>query len=387
MRTLKNIIILAILSVLAPQAAYSQSGQAPVDITDAGIARDGNFLSVGFTARTEDFSGDYGVTLVPVVYDEEGNSAVLDPVTLAGRRREISDERDGSAPAWNTVRVKDGSEYRYSSTVAWEPWMGQLSLSVYRFAEACRLSYEGAPIVAASGIEVYREPEVAPEPVVIPEKPLVTPAEDFSRNNPFLLPRSRYADVISMIRQGTRDDSGRIFFRVADAQLDKSFMDNSLTLGLVAEALRMVQKDPSVELSRIFIAGYASPEGSLSLNTSLAQRRAEAVRDYIIRELGVTDNSLFEIYNGGEDWNGLHRMVEASDMPGRDKVLYLLDNRVEGDELIKSKLKYFEGGVPYAYMLKHFFPKLRSSGYIRIFYEVVPAAGYEADGATSAGKQ
>lgn len=373
-------------SVILPFAAYSQPGLPSAEIRDGSIVKEGDRVSVGFTAATGRFSGDYAVTLVPVLYDDCGNSAVLEPVTLAGRRGMISARRNGTAPEWNTVRVKGCTQYRYDSSVAWEPWMERVSLSVYRFGEGCGRNYEQVPLVAAAGISIY-EPATAPQtPVSVPDvtpsatRPAVEPAgtvsaDEFSRNNPFLLRRGRgnYADAIAMIGRETEGGSGRIYFQVGRSDLDPSLMDNAQALRLVDEALRVVEQDPTVELSRIFIVGFASPEGRSELNMSLAQGRAESVRNYLIHRAGITDMSLFEIHNGGEDWNGLRRMVESSDVPWRDKVLYLIDSRTEGDELVKSKLKYFEKGVPYAYMRKNFFPPLRSSNYILIYYNSAPA--------------
>ena len=60
-------------------------------------------------------------------------------------------------------------------------------------------------------------------------------------------------------------------------------------------------------------------------------------------------------------------------MPDKETVLNILSvTPVEGSSGKrgrKNELMYLKAGVPYRYMLKNFFPALRSSTCIKVFYE------------------
>ncbi len=58
------------------------------------------------------------------------------------------------------------------------------------------------------------------------------------------------------------------------------------------------------------VTGYASPEGSEEYNQTLSERRAEAVRDYLLSntDLPVT---LFNVHGEGERPDGLRVLVEV----------------------------------------------------------------------------
>ena len=100
--------------------------------------------------------------------------------------------------------------------------------------------------------------------------------------------------------------------------------------------------------------------------------RAAALKKYLMRHARL-DSGTFEVINGKIDWYGLSQMVGKSDMPDKETVLNILSvTPVEGSSGKrgrKNELMYLKAGVPYRYMLKNFFPALRSSTCIKVFYE------------------
>lgn len=367
MRTTVN-ILLTILLLFSSGPVFAGRGAAGVDVRDAVVRMDGGHVYVTFTVETSRFPKDYKLTLVPVLYDDNANALTLEPMTLAGRRKSITDRRSGFVSGdRREVTGRRVTEYRYAAAVKSREWMDRVSLTVYWFGEGCGRQAEESAVVLADGRLIRYQTVPSFEKRRI-EPTTASPAEKFSLENPFLRPLSGYADRFRLIDEGTEDASATVYFRVGSYELDPYYKDNSRMLASITEAYRAILNDPSVRLEKIFIAGFASPEGSLALNTELGQRRAEAVENYLMRELGVADPAKFEIYNGRENWEGLRRMVAASDMPERDKVLYIIDRHSTGEEIRKEKLKYFADGVPYSYMLTRFYPKLRSAGYVQIYY-------------------
>lgn len=95
----------------------------------------------------------------------------------------------------------------------------------------------------------------------------------------------------------------------------------------------------------------------MAFNTALAQKRAESFKNYLQHNLDMPqDDKLFELYNGREDWDGLRRLVAASDMEYRQEALDIIDSYTIEQEERKTKLKQLAGGKPYAYMAGEFLP-------------------------------
>lgn len=61
---------------------------------------------------------------------------------------------------------------------------------------------------------------------------------------------------------------------------------------------------------------------------------------------------------GGENWDGLEKALEAGDMDYKEEVLAIIDNYPLETER-KAKLKQLRGGMPYQYLLRNVYPRLR----------------------------
>ena len=82
------------------------------------------------------------------------------------------------------------------------------------------------------------------------------------------------------------------------------------------------------QFSGVEINGFASPEGGLELNTRLGQTRAERLKEYIQSQMPDLTSDDFILINGVENWDGLRRLVEASDMEYKEEVLRVLEQHV-----------------------------------------------------------
>lgn len=117
----------------------------------------------------------------------------------------------------------------------------------------------------------------------------------------------------------------------------------------------------------ITVTGYSSPEGNYNSNDVVAKRRALALKSYLET---IYDSTLIEIRTEwvAEDWDTLVAMIKASDMKDKDKVLSIID-KVDIFKGREEKLKALSGGVPWKYISKEFFPKLRYAscriGYVK----------------------
>jgi hypothetical protein len=165
-------------------------------------------------------------------------------------------------------------------------------------------------------------------------------------------------------------DSLNIGFAQGSARINLSSFGNYKALGHVISILQ--SKQDVVLQSRIEITGTASPEGGEMLNYELAHKRALAVRNYILENVHWLRPANFNIINGGQNWDGLYKLVEESRMPGRWEVLDIIDNTPPDIDVVnntsrKKFLMNLNQGRTWKYMEANFFPQLRGAASITVY--------------------
>ena len=153
-------------------------------------------------------------------------------------------------------------------------------------------------------------------------------------------------------------------FAVGKTDIRPEFGNNPSELAKVRKMVEQVRSERGVTITGIDITGYASPEGSLASNQRLSEGRALSLLNYLRNRYPEISRELYHIHFGGEDWDGLVKLVKASQMSGKEEVLAIIEHVgiLEGRE---RRLMDFRGGAPYRYMLREMFPSLR-----RVFCKV-----------------
>lgn len=134
-------------------------------------------------------------------------------------------------------------------------------------------------------------------------------------------------------------------------------MNNPQELAKIRSMIDELKSDPSIEVKDLDIIGYASPEGSLANNKRLSEGRAVALRDYLLSRYDFSRSQYHTVF-GGENWEGLMKALNASDIEYKNEILAIIENNpVDTDR--KAKLKQLRGGVPYQSLLRNVYPRLR----------------------------
>lgn len=159
-------------------------------------------------------------------------------------------------------------------------------------------------------------------------------------------------------------DSVRVYFRQGHSELDMSFGDNRNALESILKRLWEKRGD-TLSIDRIVFVGGASPEGGVARNNYLSGQRAKALFDYLSRYVSLPD-SVMTAELLGRNWKGLLRLVEATpEVPYREETLELLreicGQEDDGSTDPLGRLTRLRGGMPYHYMYRNLFPKLRTS--------------------------
>lgn len=171
----------------------------------------------------------------------------------------------------------------------------------------------------------------------------------------------------------TQTDSVKVYFNLNHASFDPTLGNNASSMDSFIDKVRMVVK--SDDLDHIVIHGYASPDGTISINERLAKKRSEAIAAYIISKIGISKEKV-RTKSHGVAWDELREIVaDNKNIPGHDRIMEILNNKSlrlyspDGkvvDERNK-RLMSLDNGKPYRWMLEHIFPKLRYVHAISIY--------------------
>ena len=339
------IFICLLVGVNASQAQEIYNEKVRIENTSVTRIQKDKTLSVAMdvilTPKLK-ISSNRAATLTPVLRSGE-YTKVLPAIVVAGRKRGIMMKRSNSIPkdAYTTIRHKNGTEERvdYLVQVPFQKWMQGAELVMLEDLCGCG----GKP-------EENGEDDLAVVNLVPNEKYMVMPIASY------VVPQ---AEKIK-----NREEEGQAFldFPVNQTVIYPEYRKNPSELAKIRATIDIVRNDTNTEITQIQIHGYASPEGSYANNTRLAQGRAEALKQYVRQQYNF-DSKIFEVESTPEDWEGLRKFVENSDIQSKEAIMKVLDNEDTNLDVKEYRLKTIANGAPYFFMLKEWYPALRHSDY------------------------
>ena len=162
-----------------------------------------------------------------------------------------------------------------------------------------------------------------------------------------------------------REISGEAYvvFQVGRTELAPTLGNNAAELGKVTKQIEYVSEEPDVTIDRIFITGFASPEGNEQSNYRLSEGRSRALTDYV-RIMYRLDPSLFVVRSNGENWDGLVDALDKTSLSDQEKydIKDIIMNTYNVNTR-KSRLSSYKGGRAYRYLLNEVYPMLRRTDY------------------------
>lgn len=335
---------------------------AQVDVKNGVLKKNKREVEVSFDLKTAkaDLKSRYRMKLTPYLLNDK-DTVRLTPITVYGqiKYRRVRQEyllAEGIRWKLETNEMLRGDSMSYRVVVPYEKWMRSLSLQLDRQIDGCGCDcYDGTQ-------EVLGETTL-----YVPPVPVVVGAEDIP---------SKYEVKNAGKRWVFKEKEMRVIFPVGRTELHEDRYGNQEILDEIVAGVVKLCEQQKYRFQGLEISGFASPEGSVKLNTRLAQKRAERLKDYIKKRMPELTDDNFDLINGIENWDGLRQLVATSDMKYRDEVLNVLD--VPEEQVRKRQLMKLHGGDPYRYMLKHFYPELRNACYISLIYDELTDKGADA---------
>ena len=149
-----------------------------------------------------------------------------------------------------------------------------------------------------------------------------------------------------------------IKFLIQQSQLRNSETKSENILDLTKK-IKEAKDTQNKEVAGLEIAGYASPDGALELNTNLAEKRQKVTVDFVNKELKklkttVSVDSKFT----AEDWDGFQKLMESSDIQDKQLILRVL-SMYNDPEQREQEIKNLS--VTFKSIAEEILPQLRRS--------------------------
>ena len=218
----------------------------------------------------------------------------------------------------------------------------------------------GVSLIFGGGAK--KTPVAEPLPVPVVAVPVVKERYEPRFSPSFIIPDAEPVKV--------RYESGSAYleFPVGNSTIIPTFRNNTAELGRIDETISIVRNDPDATITGLTLVGNASPEGSWASNLSLSQRRAEALKRYL---MGFYDlpSGLVATRGAGEDWPTLGRLVEESNVAGKQALLTIITGTDDYDARDRQMIAANNDG--YDAVKRDIYPRLRRTAY-KLDFEVAP---------------
>lgn len=314
-----------------------------VSVPTFTMNRNGKYLTVEMDIDLEalKIESNRAVLLTPRLVNGS-DSLDLPSIGIYGRQRYYYYLRNGL----NTISGDTEMSYRasnkpsqidYDYNVPFQKWMDGAVLKLYRSDWGC-----------CKKILSQYEGEIGPY---------------FDKFFPELIFVQPKAEII---KSRSLSGSAYIDFPVDQTIIYPDYRQNTYELGKIQATIDSVRNDNDVTITSVWLKGYASPESPYKHNTELAIGRTAALKKHIGQLYRFEDDVITTDYEP-EDWMGLRRYVEQSNIDHRTEILALIDSDMDPDEKeLKIKKAYPE---EYEFLLRNCYPALRHTDY-RIDYNI-----------------
>lgn len=332
---MKRILSVSLAAVSIFMSAHSQTP----DISSYDISRIDDDLLLTMTISTDKgMKSDREVLVTPVLRSLNSNDSVaLTPVIIAGRSRYFTNLRHGLIDNTTLYKASQGLSISYSDTVNFLPWMEYSHIDLVFAERGCCGEQKNT------------------ETPIVPMADLDFRPRQFDAALSYIKPIAKPEDKVRTI-----NGSAYIDFPVNITEIRPTYRRNPFELAKINATIDSVKQDKDVTIDSLFIKGFASPEGSYTNNIRLAKGRTQALKEYVQALHHFAPGIIFTSFEP-EDWEGLRRFVEKSELTHRNEILELIDSPLEPDAKdAKIKRTY---PTEYAFLLSEVYPALRHSDY------------------------
>lgn len=116
-------------------------------------------------------------------------------------------------------------------------------------------------------------------------------------------------------RRATANTECRIDFEAGKSEIKMDYADNAYEINMISKTIASLLENKDFDLDSIIVRATASPEGRFTLNSSLAQKRSEAVSAYFSKYIEAYKDSLRQEAGFSMSFNGEEQKIVAAEKP------------------------------------------------------------------------
>jgi Flp pilus assembly protein TadD len=242
------------------------------------------------------------VVATPVLKYEAGNTEFT-PATVQGESVKANNR---------VINYSGGGSVSYKDAVDYDKAMAKSELYVNMTATRGKKSLTFEPVKIANGVIATSEL------VAIVPKPILGVRRD--ENN-----SGKYDPNIDPFQRIVPDEvSAAILYEINKSNLQKDEIEKKEVVNL-EDYTKKANADEKIDLKRVEVSAYASPDGTIDLNTELAAQRKETSTGFLAKRLkdaGV--NIELKTKYTPEDWDGFRELMEKSNIQDKELILRVL---------------------------------------------------------------
>lgn len=221
-----------------------------------------------------------------------------------------------------SISYKVGGHYTMKANFAYQPAMQKSDLYLTFNARVGKKEVQVPAVKVATGViatsELYRS-------TIISAKPC-TSQDAFQRVN-------------------EQKFDATIKFLIQQAELRKSELKSNSVQEFTSLLKRIAKDQEGLNINNVEISAYASPDGGVSLNEKLANKRQKNTESYVKKQMKAAkiDANLSSQYTA-QDWEGFQELVKASNIQDKDvilRVLSMYQDPQEREQQIKNMSQGF----------------------------------------------
>lgn len=332
-------IITALMSMTV--AAEAQNMVDGIEVTKVRMERNGEYMAVGMQLDLQglDVNENRAVLLTPRLVNGK-DSVDLPAIGIYGRRRYYYYVRNGAS----MLSGKDEKTYRasqkpdsiiYDNVCQYAEWMDGANMTLNRSDWGCcnTLLAEQSELLGK-----HRE-------AFFPELVYVKPTAQIEKHDSI-------------------EGRAYIDFPVDKTAIYPEYRRNTQELMKIQSTIDSVRSDRDITITEVWLKGYASPESPYSHNKELAIGRTAALKKHINQLYNFKDGTITTDYEP-EDWEGLRKYVEKSNLEHRTEILAIIENSMDPDTKEATIKRTYP--AEYRFLLQNCYPALRHTDY-RISY-------------------
>lgn len=321
----KSLFFVSVLAVAMLTSCGAPVAPEQVTVNPSPMTVVGNKVDVDITGTfpIKKFSKKAILTITPVLKYEGGEVAGT-PVTYVGEKV----KENGTV-----VSYAAGAAYSQSASFDYVPAMAKSELYLRFTAKNGNKEVAIPDMKVADGVVATAKLADAKD-----VEPQIT-ADKFQR----IIQEMQEADIRFLIQQSNLRNSELKSQEMKDLQA----------------AIKDADQNENKAINKLEVSGYASPDGGVKLNTTLADARQANAQKYLQKQLKKDKvQANIESSVTAQDWEGFQKAMEASNIQDKDLVLRVLSMYSDPEER-EAQIKNLS--AVYKTIAEEILPELRRS--------------------------